>query len=126
MQVSDMVMGLIVLDGTPRNVMKKPKTDGGKTSLPGMLKVVRENGIPTVYPLEEGEDNANSIMQTVWDKGPVADLKWQTFDALRATVKKEWVALPKRHDPVSAPLKQKIEDWIRDYDASFEQKLAVP
>jgi nicotinic acid phosphoribosyltransferase len=111
-------------DGTPRNVMKKPKTDGGKTSLPGMLKVVRENGIPTVLPLKEGEVDPNSIMQVVWDKGPV-DVKWEDFDSLRARVKKEWTALPKKHDPVSAALKDKITEWIADYDINYKTKLAL-
>ncbi len=41
-------------DGGTREVMKYPKTDVEKTSLPGILKVIRDDvtGIPTVYPAE--------------------------------------------------------------------------
>lgn len=104
--------------------MKKPKTDGGKTSLPGKLKVERVNGVPTVFPLVDGDENPDGMMQTVWDKGPVK-VEWEDFDTLRARVKREWVALPKVNDPVSQPLKEEIRKWIEDYDQNYLTKLAL-
>jgi len=58
-------------DGRKRDIMKYPKTDSEKISLPGVLKVVRDqNGIPTIYPVDaqvEGED----LLKVVYDNGPV-------------------------------------------------------
>ena len=41
-------------NGERRNVMKYPKTDSGKISLPGILRVERssEDGLARVYPVE--------------------------------------------------------------------------
>lgn len=104
--------------------MKKPKTDGGKTSLPGKLRVERVNGIPTVFPLRDGDENPDGMMQTVWDKGPV-NPKWDDFDTLRERVKREWAALPKQHDPVSQELKDEIRKWIEEFDQNYLTKLAL-
>jgi len=112
-------------DGTVRNVMKKPKTDGGKCSLPGLLKVVRVNGIPTVLPAKDGENDPNDILQTVWNMGPVADLKWENFDDLRKRVTTEWKALPKVHDPVAPALQQVIKDWVKDFDDHYAERLVI-
>jgi len=112
-------------DGTVRNVMKKPKTDGGKCSLPGLLKVVRVDGVPTVFPAKEGETDPNDILQTVWNMGPVADLKWDSFDELRKRVATEWKALPKIYDSVAAPLHTVIKDWVKDFDDHYAERLAI-
>eukprot|EP01127_Copromyxa_protea_P005759 TRINITY_DN1561_c0_g1_i1.p1 TRINITY_DN1561_c0_g1~~TRINITY_DN1561_c0_g1_i1.p1 ORF type:complete len:484 (+),score=117.60 TRINITY_DN1561_c0_g1_i1:146-1597(+) len=111
-------------DGTKRNVMKKPKTASGKSSLPGCLKVSRVNGVPTVFPLKEGDEDPDGMMQTVWNNGPV-DVKWEDFDSLRARVKREWAALPKKNDPVSAELKEVIVQWIKEFDEGYQEKLAL-
>ena len=41
-------------DGTERDVMKAPKTDSGKVSLPGALSVRRVGGVPRVFPAGGG------------------------------------------------------------------------
>jgi nicotinic acid phosphoribosyltransferase len=41
-------------DGRAVDVMKKPKDDLSKVSLPGILQVRKVNGIPTIFPAEEG------------------------------------------------------------------------
>jgi nicotinamide phosphoribosyltransferase len=104
--------------------MKKPKTDGAKTSLPGPLKVIRVDGVPTVVPLKDDDPNPDGILQTVWDKGPV-NVQWETFDALKERVRTEWVALPKKHDPVSQDLKDVIAAWIKEFDEGYQAKLAL-
>jgi len=112
-------------DGTPRNVMKKPKTDGGKCSLPGLLKVVRVNGIPTVFPAKEGETDPADILQTVWNMGPVPNLKWDDFDTLKKRVASEWTALPKLYDSVHPSLHAVIKAWIQDFDEHYAERLLV-
>jgi len=112
-------------DGTNRNVMKKPKTDGGKCSLPGMLKVVRLDGIPTVIPAKEGENDPNDILQTVWDMGPVPNLVWEDFDSLRKRVSTEWKALPRVHDPIHKDLYQVIQEWIKDFEENYDSRMKV-
>ncbi|KAK3807254.1 MAG: nicotinate phosphoribosyltransferase family-domain-containing protein [Benniella sp.] len=60
-------------DGTTRNVMKYPKSDSDKISLPGVLDVVRNaEGIPVVYPrAEHGFPHKASLLQVVYDHGRV-------------------------------------------------------
>lgn len=67
-------------DGKARDVMKYPKTDSEKVSLPGILKVIRdEKGIPTIYPIDAdvaGED----LLKVVYDNGPVSvGSAWPVF-----------------------------------------------
>merc|ERR1711991_1044322 len=92
-------------DGVERDVMKKPKTDSGKFSLPGILKVVRdEKGIPTVYPAEYSGIQGDNLLETVWNNGPVASLQWDNYDAMRQRVRQQWDQLPPVHDPRSPAL----------------------
>ncbi|KAF9966033.1 hypothetical protein BGZ70_003483 [Mortierella alpina] len=64
---------IVYEDGTKRDVMKHPKTDADKISLPGILDVVRnEQGIPMVHPrAESGVPHKNNILQVVYDHGKV-------------------------------------------------------
>lgn len=94
-------------DGTKREVLKVPKSDVGKESLPGVLGVKRVDGIPTVFPKEEvspGED----ILRVVYDKGPVP-VDWESFEDIKARVEREWAALPPTHDVLSPGLRAKRE-----------------
>jgi nicotinamide phosphoribosyltransferase len=132
-------------DGTVRDIMKKPKTDSEKISLPGILKVARdERGIPTVYPEEDTSVTGpnllvNMIMllffvflicllfvsckETIWDSGPVASHAWDdSFEVMRARVKTEWAALPPIHDPRSKSLHAKINKWIADFKKSTNEE----
>lgn len=107
------------INGTKRDIMKYPKTDGGKISLPGVMKVVRIEGIPTVFPIDadvSGED----LLRVVYNNGPVDNAFSETFDQLRERVESEWVALPKLYDPISAPLQQKIAEWLSLNKSKFE------
>ncbi|KAF9938255.1 hypothetical protein BGZ67_000341 [Mortierella alpina] len=64
---------IVYEDGTKRDVMKHPKTDADKISLPGILDVVRnEQGIPMVYPrAESGIPHKDNILQVVYNHGKV-------------------------------------------------------
>jgi len=101
-------------DGTSRDIMKYPKRDGGKSSLPGMFKVIRnELGIPIIYHVEDecptgGED----LLKTVYNCGPVEGAFSETFDELRDRVASEWTKLPKLYNPISESLKERIAEWV--------------
>jgi len=106
-------------DGKVRDIMKKPKSDTGKVSHPGILKVKRVNGVPTVFPAVEDEKDPENLLQVVWDNGPVAGYKWDDLDTMRARVSSEWHKVPKTYNPVSEELKQKIANWIKDFEANY-------
>jgi len=93
-------------DDGPRDIMKAPKGDPGKESLPGVLAVKRVNGVPTVFPAEEVTAEEN-LLKIVYDCGPVEGLVWEEFDAVRERLAKEWMALPKTADVVSSSLRHK-------------------
>jgi len=103
-------------DKPARNVMKKPKEDSGKCSLPGILKVLRVNGVPTVFPAKEDENDPNNLLKVVWNCGPVKGHVWEKFDTLRERIKQEWPKVPKTYDPVSQELKQEIKTWIENFE----------
>jgi len=110
-------------DGKERNVMKKPKTDGGKCSLPGLIKVLlNSEGVPTIYPKKEGEVDPNNLLKVYWDKGPVPGLKWETFSETRKRVASVWTKLPNLHDTVSEEMKNVIKAWTKDFDENYTER----
>jgi len=110
---------IVYSDGRVHDVMKYPKTDAEKVSLPGILKVIRnEQGIPVVYPADadiQGED----LLKVVYDCGPVAGAFPEDFDTLRERVQKEWTNLPRTFDPLSPQLKGRMEEWIKEMKAKM-------
>ncbi|KIY93199.1 nicotinate phosphoribosyltransferase [Monoraphidium neglectum] len=53
---------MVYADGRQRDVMKAPKTDSTKYSLPGVLAVKRVGGVPTVFPADGGEVDPSEDM----------------------------------------------------------------
>lgn len=102
-------------DGKERDIMKLPKSDKGKVSLPGVLRVRRDaKGFPQVLPAEACKDDglsAEDLLRVVYDQRPVA-AQWDDFDTVRQRAQQQWRALPRHGDPVSAPLKEKIQRWV--------------
>jgi nicotinamide phosphoribosyltransferase len=102
-------------DGTTRDVMKAPKTDSNKLSLPGILQVRREGGMPMVYSIPDAGKGQplvaphENLLRVVYDKGPVAGV-WDDFSTVRDRVGAEWSALPKRGQPISQQLRDRIQD----------------
>jgi len=99
-------------DGTPRDVMKTPKTDAGKFSLPGRLQVYKVDGASTTYPsLAVWEDSIieTNILKAVYDCGPI-EVEWETFDEIRARLNKEWDSSPEIYNAISRQLMKKVED----------------
>ena len=125
-------------DGEERVVMKAPKDDPLKTSLPGRLAVRRRetDGVPTAHPRPlrregadatgaslrsvlplEGEQGGEggegkgegSMLEVVYDGGPLTEAPWCSFDDVRARIQSEWRALPKQADAVSPELRKLIK-----------------
>ena len=96
-------------DGTERDVMKAPKTDSGKVSLPGALSVRRVGGVPRVFPAGGGgEEGGEEMLRVVYDKGPVAGRVWDEFDVVKARAATEWANLPCRSDPLGPEIKARM------------------
>lgn len=106
MSMATKLSQIVYEDGRVRDVMKAPKTDRLKFSLPGRLKVVRIDGVPMAVPEEcEGE----SEFVTVYDCGPVEGAFTETFDEIRARLNTQWADAPKSADVISKPLREKIQ-----------------
>lgn len=97
---------IIYEDGIERNVMKMPKGDRGKRSLPGEFLVCREDNVPKVYPAELGP-MPNNELKVVYDNGKVCS--WDDFSTIKERVKTQWNLCPIKTDPISSELSLKIE-----------------
>jgi len=114
-------------DGSKRDIMKFPKSDQGKISLPGVLKVVRdEQGHEYVYPKEEDDKDENNLLKVIYDCKPTST--WDDFETIRKRVADQWTKAPKVHDVISNQLKEKITHWIETQKAWLDQvnKTADP
>lgn len=72
---------IVYADGIAADLMKLPKSDVAKYSLPGIMAVKRVNGVPTAFPAEGGHVSPDeNLLQVLWDKGPVevgsASTRW--------------------------------------------------
>jgi hypothetical protein len=80
------------------------------------VQVVRDaNGIPTVYPEEDGSVTGANLLETMWDHGPVPAMRWDDFATMRERTRLQWSALPALHDPRSPALHAKIAAWIANF-----------
>lgn len=96
-------------DGTIQDIMKTPKTDKLKFSLPGELTVIRDQTthVPMVYPkTQEHLADPDNIMVTVYDNGRV--MPKENFSDLRSRLNEEWHKSPKTAAVVSQELQQKV------------------
>ncbi|KAJ3356109.1 hypothetical protein GGF32_001690 [Allomyces javanicus] len=112
-------------DGTERDVMKVPKTDSAKTSLPGRLAVVpAHNGLPVVVPHDHPDvDVRGNLMQVVFDGTDPArrHVAWDSFSEVRKRVEEQWARAPPIWDPVSAALATKVHDLVERLRAADMQ-----
>jgi nicotinamide phosphoribosyltransferase len=93
-------------DRKERDIMKTPKTDTGKTSLPGTLSVcINEEGLPVVVP-KESVGNRKVYMETVYDNGKVK--QWDNFTTVRNRLEEQWKKYPKHLNVISDELKSKV------------------
>jgi nicotinamide phosphoribosyltransferase len=112
-------------DGTERDIMKRPKTDMNKISFPGALYVKRVDGIPTIFPKANNQEipTEENLLKTVYDCGPVSSsqFKFSDFEAVRARATEEWDKIPAVHDPISQELRDKVAQWVKDFDVRFAE-----
>ena len=97
---------VVYANGTAVDLIKAPRGDHTKDSLPGILAVKRVDGVPTAFPADEVAPEEN-LFRVVYDCGPVEGLQWESFDKLRERVTSEWSQLPKTADVVADSLKKK-------------------
>ena len=97
-------------DGSERDIMKYPKTDKAKVSLPGILRVRRENGLVTVVPRDVNDTTRDNddLLEVVYDCKPI-NFKWPDFNTVRMNLKLNWKRSPKKHNVISPSLKAKID-----------------
>jgi len=109
-------------DGREMKIMKRPATESGKKSFPGILKVKRnDKGVPVIYP-SDGKVDKDNLLEVVYDKGPVAGHKWRTFDEQREHVEREWAATPRNFDPISAELQAEVTAWLKNFDVHWAER----
>lgn len=115
---------IVYADGTDREVMKRPKTDGGKLSLPGILKVRRDGGKLIVEPRtpDEKYDAATNELRVVYDHGPVAGA-FDDFSTVKQRVAEQWKQCPRVFDPIGEGMQQRIANWIKNFDVSYEAMM---
>lgn len=77
----------MVVNGQRRDIFKEPKTDNGKRSKRGRLKLMNVNGIPTTVVSDvPGPD----LLQVVWENGmPVTSTTLETIRQ-KAAIKTDW------------------------------------
>ncbi|RKP33395.1 nicotinate phosphoribosyltransferase family-domain-containing protein [Dimargaris cristalligena] len=96
-------------NGDVKQVMKIPQTDKAKISMPGELDVYRdEQSRPTTFPRDQPPPTESpSLLQVVYDHGPLPNYTWDTFAQIRARANREWAAAPTHHNAISTLLQQK-------------------
>ncbi|CAG8570959.1 6145_t:CDS:10 [Paraglomus occultum] len=110
-------------DGTARDVMKTPKTDGSKFSLPGELMVARNaDWVPIVYPKDTPSiPSESNLLKLVYNYGKLCP--WETFDDVRKRVADQWSRTPKHYDNISPALKEKIRKMVESKKSADELQL---
>ncbi|KAI3639982.1 hypothetical protein MIR68_001987 [Amoeboaphelidium protococcarum] len=80
-------------NGRSVDIMKMPKTNLSKSSLPGRLAVIKDeqNGCLRVTPLENASQDENQL-KVVYDHGKMAP--FPKFDQVRQSLQQQWQNLP--------------------------------
>ncbi len=76
-------------DGSSKMVMKAPKTDSNKQSLPGILKVIPGDTLK----VGTVEDHGDDLLQVVYDCRPVAS-NTPAFLDIRQSIEEQWATMP--------------------------------
>lgn len=108
MSFATKLSNIVYADGRVRDVMKTPKGVTGKFSIPGKVKVIRQNGIPIVYPEDFDVEGENELI-TVYDCGPIEGVWDESFENVRERLNEQWIGAPKNASVFSLPLVSKIE-----------------
>ncbi|KAJ1965851.1 hypothetical protein GGI12_000480 [Dipsacomyces acuminosporus] len=104
---------------TTRDIMKFPKGESGKTSLPGHFAVhsdPAQNGAPVVYRSVDAPEDSENLLQLVYDCGPVKGHVWDDYNTVRRRVGEQWSKFPAKHSAVSKSLLA-YQQEVHDHDA---------
>ena len=105
-------------DEKDRLVMKLPKTDSGKTSLPGVMRVKRDakTGQLVVFPRKFGDDSYDDddVLRPVYDNGPIKGAFTDDFDTIRKRAQEQWNKAPLQFNPISEELQKIKDNWIKE------------
>lgn len=93
-------------NGERRNIIKMPKLDSNKFSLPGEFLVEMDTH-PIVYPKED-HLNAENSLSVIYDKGPIK-IEWPQFSLLKSQIEEQWLSFNPLHNPLSSQMKLKVE-----------------
>ncbi|KAJ3104594.1 mitochondrial aspartate-glutamate transporter agc1 [Phlyctochytrium bullatum] len=100
-------------DGIQRDVMKCPKTDPNKISLPGEFIILKnpETHLPAVYPKGEYSGIEKNAMEVIYDGRKKSTKVWESFDKVRERLKREWqtASSHKTHNVITPELEAKIK-----------------
>lgn len=103
------------LDGTSRDVMKRPTSDSGKHSLPGRLQVNHVDDKFMVYPYPthwEDKRLEMNLLQPIYDNGQVY-LECRTFDEVKSHLNILAKELNSSYNPISTELQTKIDNQLK-------------
>jgi nicotinic acid phosphoribosyltransferase len=102
-------------DGTKKNVMKAPKTDSSKVSLPGRIDVCYDpDGSLKTYPAEVAKElGLESAFVTVYDNKPIEGV-WESFETLVNRVEQQWSKTPNGGNPYSEQMLSKISTTLSE------------
>lgn len=103
-----------------KDIMKTPKTDHGKFSLPGQFYLSSNNDSSpiVVYPKEWIEENGNNATRVVYDHGPIR-IK-EDFQTIRNRLNTQWKKFPKHFDPIHDSLRKKIDEIKASHNQSYQ------
>lgn len=103
------------LDGTSRDVMKRPNSDSGKNSLPGRLQVNQVNNKFMVYPYPthwEDDRLEMNLLHPIYDNGELY-LEGRPFDVVKADLSFLVKQSNSSYNPISAELQTKIDNQLK-------------
>ena len=108
---------IVRADGTRLPIMKVPKTDIKKMSLPGDTQVCLSHGIPKIYPAtttwaENGHAGLD-MLETIWDCGEVG-YEFESFDDVRRRFLSTWASRPSRAKVLSPEMEKKIAETVAE------------
>jgi nicotinamide phosphoribosyltransferase len=118
-------------NGDLRHVMKTPKTERSKFSLPGEFEIRRNTGgVPIVYAKSwsadptAGVEASENLLRPVYDRRPLDVPVWDDFQTIRHRISTEWSSLPRNAEILSDTLKEKIrkisESNVAQSSATYE------
>ena len=126
-----------------KEIMKAPATDVEKFSLPGKMRVMRkvyktknENdelletyGPHTVFPAEIADNFEKgsylNSMNKVYNNGLVEGLQWETFEAVRDLLNREWSAMTPKGSAVDITLLLKQLDIAKEIRRKIKESKSL-